>query len=385
MSPAGGPDAGRLFEIFFDLVRIDSESGHEAGVADYITSFCAKLGFAVQQDSAGKETGGEVGNLVVRVPAGCFTPLAPVILCAHMDTVRPGVHVLPFDMGDRFVSMSETVLGADCKAGIAALLATVEWLSSSGGAYRSMELLFTVQEEPGLLGARHLDRSLIDGEWGVVLDGSGPVGGIVLEAPTQDRISLTVRGKAAHAGVEPEKGRNAICCAAKGITGIEVGRLDEVTTLNIGTISGGVANNIVPELAQVECEARSLSTSRLDDVRRGLIESFKRAAEDCGCELEVEVQRSFEHFKLDAGSLPAAFLARSLKESGFEPSFTSSGGGSDANVLNLKGIPCAVMNIGLVGAHTSDEYILKDEMEGLARTVTALARLSLDEQKAPAR
>lgn len=384
MSRPDGPDAGRLFEIFFDLVRIDSESGNEAAVAEYIRSFCSRLGFTVHEDSAGRATGGECGNLVARVPAGSFTPLAPVILCAHMDTVAPGNHVLPFDMGDRFVSMSETVLGADCKAGVASLLASAEWLSTSGGPHRALELLFTVQEEPGLLGAKNLDASLLDGEWGVVLDGSGPVGGIVVEAPSQDRVVLDVSGRAAHAGVEPEKGVNAIFCAAKGIAGVEVGRLDAGTTLNVGTIQGGLAVNIVPESARVECEARSLSPGRLDEVRQQLVESFRRAADECGCGLEVDESRSFEHFKLDEDAAPVRFLAKALEEAGFEPFTKSSGGGSDANVLNATGIPCAVMNIGLAQAHTKEEYILKDDLEGIARVMGLLAEVSLEERRAEA-
>jgi tripeptide aminopeptidase len=379
MSPTEGPAANRLFEIFFELVRIDSVSGFEGAVCAYIKHFCNRLGFAVHEDGAAAETGGECGNLVVRVPAGAFSPLAPVILCAHMDTVEPGRHVLPLDMGDHFVSMSETVLGADCKAGVAAILASVEALVGSGGSYRALELMFTVQEEPGLVGSRHLDMSLVDGEWGVVLDGSGPVGGIVVEAPSQVRLKLTVKGRAAHAGVEPEKGANAIACAASAVAGIRIGRLDETTTSNIGLISGGVAVNIVPELAVVEGEVRSMSDERLDAEGKLVVESFERSAAEWGCTLETQVERSFEHFKLDAASRSVRELARALADCGFEPSLERSGGGSDANVLNAAGLDLTVMNIGLVNAHSKEELIKKDELQGVARVITRLAYAAAEE------
>jgi len=380
MSPAmDGPAEDRLFEIFFDLVRLCSESGSEGEVCAYIREFCTGLGFAVHEDAAAAATGSPCGNLVVRVPAGAFSPLPPLILCAHMDTVKPSVHVIPFDLGDRFVSMSDTVLGADCKAGIASILAAVEYLVGVGGTFRALELLFTVQEEPGLIGVSNLDISLLDGKWGVVLDGSGPVGGIINEAPGQEKLKFTVQGRAAHAGVEPEKGANAIVCAARGIAAVPSGRLDGTTTSNIGLISGGIAVNVVAESALVEAEIRSMSEERLEAERRRMIASFERAAEETGCELSVDVSRSFDHFKLDAASLPVYFLGRALKECGFEPALASSGGGSDANVLNLRGVPMAVMNIGLADAHTKEEYMRKDQIEGVARTVTRLAYLSADE------
>ena len=246
-----GPEEGRLFEIFFDLVRLGSEPGSEGEVCTYIREFCTRMGFAVHEDAAAAATGSPCGNLVVRVPAGAFSPLEPVILCAHMDTVKPSDHVIPFDLGDRFVSMSDTILGADCKAGIASILASVEHLMEVGGQFRALELIFTVQEEPGLVGVKCLDMSLLDGSWGVVLDGSGPVGGIVIEAPSREELNFAVKGRAAHAGVEPEKGASAIACAARGITGVPIGRLDEITTSNVGLISGGVAVNVVPESAEV--------------------------------------------------------------------------------------------------------------------------------------
>ena len=382
MSPGGASPDERLFEVFTDLVKMDSESGHEAFVRDYLREFCANLSFTVHEDDAGRVTGGDSGNLVVSVPGGTFSPPRPIMLCAHMDTVAPGRSVVPFDAGDRFISLGDTVLGADCKAALAAILCAAERLVAAGGAHRALELVFTVQEESGLIGAKNLDTGLLDSEWGIVLDGSGPVGGIVVNAPGQDRFKFVVRGKAAHAGVEPEKGASAITCAAHAIAGLPQGRIDDETTLNVGLISGGRGANIVPELAVIEGEVRSRDPEKLERARREVLEGFEAAAREHGCELEPEVERTFEQFRLESGSAPVRFLAASLEESGFDPFLCSSGGGSDANVLNRRGIETAVMNIGLVNAHSTDEYITKADLAGIARTVERLAGLAAEPQGA---
>ncbi len=379
MKPPEGPNPGRLFKLFGDLVRIDSEPGREGRVSAYIKDFCEGLGLAFREDAAGAVTGGECGNLVVKVPGRAVPDLPPVILNAHMDTVAPGNGIVPVDQGDRFASSGETVLGADCKAGVSVILSAVEYLLGAGVEHRSLELIFTVQEEPGLIGAKHLDLSLVDGGWGVVLDGSGPVGGIVVEAPGQDMVKVTVRGRSAHAGVEPEKGVNAIACAAQAIAGLRLGRHDEQTTSNIGLISGGLAVNIVPDLAVVQGEVRSLSGERLDEEREALLGAFRRAAKERGCELEVEVERSFEHFKLADGSRPVRFLGEAMRRCGVEPELATSGGGSDANVFNRAGLDAAVMHIGLAEAHSKEEYILKEDLVTVARIITSLAYVSTQE------
>jgi tripeptide aminopeptidase len=377
-SPAG-PDPDRLFQLFGDLVRIDSEPGMEGRVSAFIKEFCRGLGLAFREDAAGVETGGECGNLVVKVPGTAGPGLPPLFLNAHMDTVAPGKGIMPVDRGDRFESGGATVLGADCKAGISAILAAVESLLAAGDGHRPLELIFTVQEEPGLIGAGHLDMSLVEGAWGVVLDGSGPVGGIVVEAPGQDMVKVTVRGRSAHAGVEPEKGVNAIACAARAVAALRLGRHDEKTTSNIGLISGGLAVNIVPDLAVVQGEVRSLSDERLDAERDAMLEAFRRAADEDGCGLEVEVERSFEHFKLPDEARPVRFLGEAMRLCGVEPVLTTSGGGSDANVFNRAGMEAAVMHIGLAEAHSKEEYILKEDLVTVARIVTSLAHVSAGE------
>jgi tripeptide aminopeptidase len=297
-----------------------------------------------------------------------------------MDTVSPGTGVVPIDDDDRFRTAGETILGADDKVGVAAILATLEHVTRSGEEHRGIDAVITVQEEPGLLGAKNLDFSLLEGDWGVVLDGSGPVGGIIMEAPGQYRLKFEVRGRSAHAGVEPEKGINAISCAAEAISGLDLGRLDPQTTANIGLIEGGRAVNIVPDLVVVEGEIRSLSEGRLEEERERMVEQFKQVAGSRGCGLDLEVERSFPGFKLDPDAKPVQHLLKAMRMCGVEPDLITSGGGSDANVFNVRGITAATMNIGLVNAHSQQEYVLKEDLVTVTRIVSSLVSMTHDEQ-----
>ncbi len=379
MSAADEPDAGRLFQIFNELIRLSSESGREGAVCAYIKDFFTRFGAVCHEDGAGAATGGECGNLVVRFPAGSFSTLPPIILNAHMDTVPPGRGIVPVDAGDRFTSGGMTVLGADDKAGVAAILAACEFMSSAGTRNRSLELVFTVQEEPGLIGAKNLDNSLIDGRWGLVLDGGGPVGEIVTKAPGRYLFRFTFTGRAAHAGIEPEKGKNAIHCACRAVACCPDGRLDEATTMNFGVIGGGVATNIVPEAALVEGEVRSLDKTRLEKERDLVLATFRREAAAGGCNLEEYMEASFEAFQVDTSSAPVQLLAKAMRECGLEPSFVSSGGGSDANILNKAGFTMLNVGIGLVDAHSRSESILKKDLCDTARLVTSVAVVSMEE------
>lgn len=374
MNPGKGPGREKLFSIFRDLVRADSAPGREAEVRDYVTGFCRAMGLRVHEDDAGTRTGGDSGNLFVTVPGALDLP--PIVLNAHMDTIGPHAKVTLVETPGRFSSSGDTVLGADCKAGVAAMLSAVESFLEEGGPRRPLQLVFTVQEEMGLVGARNMDLRLLEGDWGVVLDGSGPVGGIVVEAPGRYELEFTVTGRSAHAGVEPELGKNAIACAAEAIAGLRQGRLDQETTSNIGLVSGGSAVNVVPGRAVVEGEVRGMSEARLDQEKERMVEVFRRAAGRHECELGVRAELSFEHFRLDPDSQPVRLLSEALERVGANVTLRSSGGGSDANVFNRAGLEMAVMCIGLANAHSTGEFIPKDELHRVARAVAEMVRLA---------
>lgn len=370
-----GPEPRRLFEIFMELVRIDSESGEEGGFREYVRRFFEELELVTVEDMAGETTGGESGNLVIKIARDTVFVKPPIILNAHMDTVSPGRGVVPLEEEDRFTSAGDTVLGADDKAGVAAILAAAEYVVKAGTGHRGLEVLLTVQEEPGLVGAKNLDLSLIEGEWGLVLDGSGAVGGIVVEAPSRDSVKFTVRGRSAHAGVEPEKGVSAIACAAEAIAGLELGRLDEWTTSNIGIINGGSACNVVPELVVVEAELRSLREERLEEEKLVMVERFRQVAARHRCRLDVHVERSFSGFKIDTTSAPVQEVVSAMKSCGIEPWFASTGGGSDANVFNKGGLDMITLNVGLENPHSREEYILKEDLLKASRILVNLAMM----------
>lgn len=377
------PDPERLFSLFLTLAKIDSVSRREGRVSRYVTDLFRGMGYVPREDDAWRGTGGECGNLVVRIPAEGDYPGEPLILNAHMDTVEPGEGVVPVENGVRFSSMGDTVLGADDKAGVAAILSAVEAMKKSRCGHRALEVVLTVQEELGLAGIQELDFSALEGRHAVVLDGSGDIGGIVSEAPTRWKVTLTVNGRSAHAGIEPEKGINAIACAARAISRLELGRLDGGTTVNIGVIVGGRATNIVPDRVVVQGEVRSLSDERLSEERRRVSTVFEDAARDCGCTLEINEERSFQRFEIDTGSRHVRLITRAMAECGIEPFFITSGGGSDANVLNEKGVEAVNLNMGFHNAHSERELICKDDLFAGARLLIAIATDDSEEAVAP--
>ncbi|MDP3043925.1 MAG: M20/M25/M40 family metallo-hydrolase, partial [Bacillota bacterium] len=256
----------RLVDTFMTLAKTDSVSRRERGVVDHLAGLLADIGLEYFEDEAGQAINGTAGNLIAKVPGTTAGP--PLLFCTHLDTVEPGNGVKPRVDGHVIRSAGETILGADDKAGIAAVLEAVRVLKEQELPHPPLELVFTVAEEIGLLGIRELDFSLVKARMGFVLDSDGTPGKVITRAPSQDRIVATVIGRAAHAGINPEDGVNAIQAAAKAIANLPLGRIDEETTANIGVIRGGQATNIVPERVYLEGETRSLDNNK----RRSLTE-----------------------------------------------------------------------------------------------------------------
>ena len=357
----------RIISRLLDLMKIDSESGKEAEVGKYLRNVMNGLGLEVVEDRAGERIGGDCGNILVRVPANKPRKDSPgLLLNAHMDTVAPGIGVVPEIRGGVIRSVGDTVLGADDKVGVAVLIELANTLIEKGYRHPYMELLFTVGEENALRGTKELDLSSLKCEYGYVLDGPGDVGGIVLEAPAHETVRVVIKGQAAHAGVEPEKGSSAIQCAAKAIASVELGRIDSRTTVNIGAISGGRAINIVPDNVVVEGEVRSLEEERLVEEREKMISSFERSASSSGCEVKIDVSRSFESFHVNIDSYPVRLLIDCMKEFGVTPRFLTSGGGSDNNILAQSGKSLVTMSTGMINPHSTDESIREDDVRLLA-------------------
>ncbi len=364
----------RILAEFLELVQVDSVSKRERALADLLAARLRGLGLDVYEDRAGAETGGEAGNLMATLPARGQD--RPLLLVAHMDTVEPGQGVRPVVENGIVRSAGDTVLGGDDKAGIAAILEVLRVITEQQLEHGGLEVVFTIGEEIGLLGAKHLDHTRLRSSIGYVLDCDGPTGTIVVQAPTQDKIEAVIRGRAAHAGINPEEGINAIAVASHAITRMALGRIDEETTANIGVISGGMAINIVPDSCRLQGETRSLDGAKCRAQTAAMVETLKTTAAEFGATVEVVTQTLYPEFKLDQ-SHPAVLLAKRAAENmGLVPRLVKTGGGSDANIFNSRGITCVNLGIAMQKVHTTDEFIKVEDLVTNARYLLEIIRVA---------
>jgi tripeptide aminopeptidase len=365
------PSRERLSDLFVMLAGIPSPSRSERAVADAIIALLGRIGFTATEDETGKAIGGDCGNLVCTVGLEATAPC--LALGAHMDTVALAAGIDPvLDAEGRFTNRNEGILGADDKAAIAALLHAAELLAGSGEPFATFELFFTVCEENGLVGAKHLAPGALRSPVAVVLDSSGPVGGIVTRAPSQKIIRARYKGLAAHAGLEPELGRSAVQAAAKAVAAMELGRIDAQTTANIGTIRGGVATNIVPDACELAGECRGHDEGRLANVAAGMVDALHQGAMESGVDVQVDLIDEFRAFHLNDDSTVVKLARSAITAAGLEPESQMAGGGSDANVLNAQGIPTVNLAAGMMRVHSAQEYIALDELEKLCAVVLQL-------------
>ena len=350
------PNQERMINDFSDLVRIDSPSGEEWDVALHVTERLSNLGFHVGRD--------EHGNVIAREDGGD----SPLILSAHMDTVDPGRSIKPQVVGDRITSDGNTILGGDCKAGVAAILEALESVKEEGRPRRPLEVIFTRGEEIGLVGASNLDFSMIRGREAVVFDGNGPVNTITGASPTYMAFDINVRGRGAHAGVEPEKGLSAIKIASDLIAELPQGRIDEETTFNIATITGGTVRNAVPSEATITGEFRSMNVESLELLRMQLITSVNNIrARYTDAEITETLEMMFQMYRLDPNEATAQLTMRVMRSMGLEPNIKPSGGGTDGNVFRLHGIENVVVGMSTNLMHTIDEYVVIPDLMNTAR------------------
>ncbi len=356
-------DRDRLIRTFTDLVHIDSPSGEEAAVAEALTSRLTDLGFTVSRDAYGNVIASEPGD-------------SPVLLSAHMDTVEPGRGIKPIIDGDVIHTDQTTVLGGDCKAGLAVILEALESLRSDGVARRPVEIALTRQEEIGLVGAKNLDYSMLRAKQAVVFDGEGPVYHVTTGSPTYISLDIDIIGRAAHAGVEPEKGISAIQIAAEMIVQMRLGRLDENTTFNVGLIEGGSVRNAVPEHAVLRGETRSHDPEALERIRAYLLNIVQDTqGRWTEATINCELQEQFIGYRLDESAGLLARVKETLTGLGMTPELAISGGGTDGNVFVLNGIEAVVVGAAMHDAHTVRESVKISDLEQCAQFCRALLEL----------
>jgi tripeptide aminopeptidase len=360
----------RLTKTFLDLVRIDSPSGREKPVADHLCALLFKRGYDIHVDDAGSFFGGDTGNVIVRVPA--TGPGEALAFCAHMDCVDPCMGVEPVVTDGIVRSAGNTVLGGDDKAGISVILEAVFHLEEEKIPHPELFLIFTVCEESGMFGAKHLDLSKVKAKEIVVLDSSGDVGTIIVRAPSKAGISITFHGRSAHAGIEPEKGVSAIQLAANAVSRMKLLRIDEETVANLGRIEGGGQTNIVPDSVTLTGEARSQ-----DDVKlMAQIEHMRlccvEACQKLGGNFDFSHEISYPGMNIPADNRLLHRALHACNDLNLTAAVKGTGGGSDANIFAGKGLSCINLGIGMSRVHTTDEYIRIEEMVRAVRLTAAL-------------
>ncbi|OPJ55072.1 M20/M25/M40 family metallo-hydrolase [Alkalithermobacter paradoxus] len=359
----------RIINEFVELVKIDSPSSKEAKVAQVLIKKLEELGFEVVVDDAGVKAGGEIGNVIGTLKG--TKPGKKIIFSAHMDTVSPGEGIKPIvDEENGIIKSDETtVLGADDKGGIAAILEGVRVLKENNIEHPDFQVVFSIWEEGGLFGAKYMDYSKINAEYAFVLDSGGSPGEIIVKGPAQDKIDVKITGKPAHAGVAPEEGISAIMVAARAIENMKLLRIDEDTTANIGIVKGGIATNIVMPELEIKAESRSLVDEKLDKQTAHMVEVFKKAAQDFGAQIDINVERMYGAFNISEDDEIVSMTKKAFENMGVTPYITSTGGGSDTNILNANGIKAVNLGIGMKKPHTLQEYIAIEDLVKSAQMV----------------
>jgi tripeptide aminopeptidase len=373
----------RLAEEFSRLAAIASPAFREGAISRYLVERFERLGASVVEDDSAAVTGSESGNLIASIPARGGSGEA-LLLSVHMDTVGPAEGVDPVLRDGVFTSAGETILGADDKAGIAEIIEALEVIREQGVEHGPIEVVITVCEEVGLLGAKHLDFGRISARRGLALDTSG-VDRLINTAPGANKMRFEITGRESHAGIAPEKGISAIEVAARGIAAMRLGRVDHETTANIGTIQGGQATNIIPRRVVLEGEARSHDEAKLAAQTAHMVACLEQAARQAeriidGEPAIVTVRKEVisDYPRMAVGlDAPIVQLSRQAAERlGRNLEVRDGGGGSDANILNSHGIETVILGTGMTRVHSIEESVAVADMVRVAELLVEVIRLA---------
>lgn len=373
----------RLKNLLIELIKIDSLSRKEYDVAMRLKREMEDLGAQVSIDDAGERIGGNVGNLIAHFP-GTAPEAMPILLSAHMDTVVPGEGIVPILDGDILRTDGRTVLGGDDKSGVAIICEVLRVVKENRFPCSDVDVVFTICEEAGLIGAKCLDVNRLRARTGLVLD-SDSVGFLFTKAPAANRMEFRVHGLEAHAGVCPEKGVNAIKVAADGVARMSLGRIDYETTANIGVIEGGMAVNIVPNSVILKGEARSHSQEKLERQTEHMLRCLQDAAArhtlkvgegQFTATVDAKIERDYDRMDVSDGAPIVQLVRAAAKNLRVEVKTLATGGGCDANVLNQKGLEVANLSTGMREIHTVKEWLDLKDLNLSAQMVLEVVRLN---------
>ena len=373
----------RLKDLLIELIRIDSLSRKERDVAMRLKREMEELGATVEIDDAGEKVGGNVGNVIAHFP-GNRTSARPLLLSAHMDTVVPGEGIVPVLEGDILRTDGTTVLGGDDKSGVAIICEVLRVVQENKLPCSDIDVVFTICEEAGLIGAKCLDPNRLRARTGLVLD-SDSVGFLFTKAPAANRMEFRIHGLEAHAGICPEKGISAVKVAAEGVAQMKLGRIDHETTANIGVIEGGMAVNIVPNLVVLKGGARSHSSEKLEQQTQHMLHCLQEAAarhvvESDGrrfsARVEAKIDRDYDRMDVPDQAPIVQLVQAAAKNLNVEIRTMAWGGGCDANVLNQKGLEVANLSTGMRDIHTVKEWLDLKDLYLSAQMVLEIVRLN---------
>jgi tripeptide aminopeptidase len=373
----------RIKNLLLELVKIDSISRKERDVAERIKQICGEMGAEVEIDDAGEKVGGNSGNVIARFP-GTIPGAETIMMSAHMDTVVPGEGVKPIVEGDIIRADGTTVLGGDDKSGVAVIIETIRCLQEQNIPHAPIEAIFSICEEVGLLGAKHLDVSKLKARYGLVFDSDDP-GFLFTKGPSANHFEFKIYGLEAHAGVAPEQGISAIKIASEAIAKMKLGRIDDETTANIGVIRGGEATNIITNFVYLKGEARSLNEDKLNAQTEHMIKTLEEAAAKYEVTVEgvttkgrVEAHVNREYYAMDVPetSRVVQLVYQAAARRGLKVEAVASGGGCDANIFNKKGIECANFGTGMRAIHTVKEWLDVKDMYASAEMSLEVMRVN---------
>jgi tripeptide aminopeptidase len=367
-------DEKRIVQQFIDLVSIDSETTEEREIANYLIKILEEYGLTVEEDNTNELTNHAAGNLIAKLPGNKNRDA--ILFTSHMDTVTPGKSITPIVKDGYIMTDGTTILGADDKAGIAAILETIQIIQEEKLEHGDLYFVIMTGEESGLVGSRHIDINKLPVKYGYALDSDGNVGNIVNAAPAQNKLYATIKGKSAHAGVSPEKGVSAISITAKAISKMPLGRIDEETTANIGSFEGKGPTNIVCDKVLLVAEARSISKQKLEQQTTVMVEALEKTATAMGGTVSIKIEEMYPSYQFSKDDYVVTQAMRATTSIGLTPKLVTSGGGSDANHLSGKGIPTVNLAIGYENIHTTNEKIQIEQLITIPKLMLSIIKNS---------
>jgi tripeptide aminopeptidase len=364
-----------VLDLFCELAAVQSPPGEEREVADRVLRYLRDCGLEADEDAAGPAIGSTIGNLYARLE-----PTAegePLLLCAHLDTVPPAAAIEPEVVDGVVRNAAGTILGADDKAAVAVMLEAARRMLAENRPHAGIELLFTPMEEVGLLGAAAFDHTRLRARVGYVYDQAAPIGTVILGAPFSQSLEVTFHGRASHAGMYPDDGRSAIAAAARAIAEMRLGRVDDLSTANVGLIRGGTAVNIVPEWCSFEAEARSHDEDRLTALVQEMQDAITFAAGVAECDVETRARKSYRGYRFGKTERAVELAVAALSRCGHEVVYELSGGAADANAFNDHGLEVVNLANGMADIHTPNEHIAVHDLEAMVEVTLALVQEAL--------